>query len=98
MISKLEDKKDSNLIDEESNQTFKLIEKYKEKFKDSESEIKCIELLDKVSLMTPENIHINAFMYEPILDLGEKHLIKLFNNLEKELIKIKENGGKLAYG
>jgi hypothetical protein len=28
--------------------------------------------------MTPENIHVNAFMYEPILDLSDDHLKKLY--------------------
>ena len=33
-----------------------------------------IRLLDQVNLMTPENIHLNSFMYEPILDLSVQHL------------------------
>jgi hypothetical protein len=33
--------------------------------------------LDAVVLMTPENLHINAFMYEPIIDMTDEHLKKL---------------------
>jgi len=27
-----------------------------------------------VVLMTPENIHLNSFMYEPIIDMSDEHL------------------------
>lgn len=33
--------------------------------------------------MTPENIHINSFMYEPILDLSDSHLKRLYNDLKR---------------
>lgn len=29
-------------------------------------------------MMTPENIHLNSFMYEPILDMSYDHLKKLY--------------------
>lgn len=38
--------------------------------------------LDKVQLMTPENIHVNAFMYEPIIDMGDDQLRRLFSEVE----------------
>lgn len=37
-----------------------------------------IAKLQDVALMTPENIHLNSFMYEPILDMSDKHLRDLF--------------------
>ncbi|WP_346890365.1 hypothetical protein [Clostridium sp. UBA1056] len=33
-----------------------------------------MKILEQVNLMTPENIHINSFMYEPILDLSDSYL------------------------
>lgn len=36
--------------------------------------------LQRVILMTPENIHLNSFMYEPILDMSDEHLRKLYQN------------------
>jgi hypothetical protein len=36
-----------------------------------------IGVLQRVVLMTPENIHMNSFMYEPILDMSDEHLRKL---------------------
>lgn len=52
-----------------------LLEKYKVTFSKDTQRIK---ILEQVNLMTPENIHINSFMYEPILDMSNIHLKKLF--------------------
>jgi hypothetical protein len=38
-------------------------------------------ILKEVLLMTPETIHINSFMYEPIIDMSISGLIKLYENL-----------------
>jgi len=60
------------------NQSFALFEKFKEKFPLKEEEMK---LLEQVNLMTPENIHINSFMYEPILDMSNIHLKTLYKKI-----------------
>jgi ABC-type cobalamin/Fe3+-siderophores transport system ATPase subunit len=57
------------------NQTQFLFNEYKKKHPESPA----IDILDKVNLMTPENIHINAFMYEPLIDMSVYHLIDLYN-------------------
>ena len=31
--------------------------------------------------MTPENIHLNSFMYEPILDMSDDHLRVLYEEV-----------------
>jgi len=62
-----------------NNQTFKLYEKYITLFSEDEEHIK---LLSQVNLMTPENIHINSFMYEPILDMDNIHLKQLYNAIK----------------
>ena len=41
-----------------------------------------IAILDRVALMTPENIHLNSFMYEPIIDMSDEHLRKLYREVE----------------
>ena len=57
------------------NQTFELFKLYKDgKAEDDES----VHVLGQVNLMTPENIHINSFMYEPILDMSDEHLRRLY--------------------
>ncbi len=48
-----------------------------------------LDLLDRVNLMTPENIHVNSFMFEPILDVGSSYLIKLYKDLSLESKKLK---------
>jgi len=37
--------------------------------------------LEKISITVSSNIHLNSFMYEPILDLTIDHLIKLYNEV-----------------
>jgi hypothetical protein len=56
------------------NQTYELIKKFKEKFP---ADVVSAAILERVSLMTPENIHLNSFMYEPIVDMSDEHLRKL---------------------
>lgn len=60
------------------NQSNALLEKYKSKFSNENLKIK---LLEQVNLMTPENIHINSFMYEPILDMSNHHLKTLYKEI-----------------
>lgn len=42
----------------------------------------CIKILDAVNIMTPENIHLNSFMYEPILDMDIIELKDLFDQID----------------
>lgn len=60
------------------NQTRELSLQYKRKYPDSGN----LEIVDKVNLMTPENIHINAFMYEPLIDMSVYHLINLYSDIK----------------
>ena len=41
-----------------------------------------IRSLEKVSITVSSNIHLNSFMYEPILDLTISHLIALYNEVK----------------
>ncbi|MEJ0092454.1 MAG: hypothetical protein WDN46_03195 [Methylocella sp.] len=56
-------------------QTQALIGKFKKGFPTEHSSI---QTLDRVAIMTPENIHLNSFMYEPIIDMSDEHLKKLY--------------------
>lgn len=76
MLRKLSEDFDPETI--ESNQTQELYKAYKMKFMNSPS----LSILDRVNLMTPENIHINAFMYEPLIDMSVHHLILLYKELD----------------
>lgn len=61
------------------NQTPELIKEFKARFP---AEDRTAEVLDKVALMTPENIHLNAFMYEPIIDMSEERLRELYDEVK----------------
>ncbi len=76
MIAKLNDQV---FVDEiKSNQTFRLLQKLEQDGVIDASTLKCLK---QVTLMTPENIHINSFMYEPILDMSNHHLKKLYQKV-----------------
>lgn len=57
-----------------SNQTGALLRKFRDLF---QAQRDALSVLERVALMTPENIHLNSFMYEPILDMSDAHLRKL---------------------
>lgn len=61
------------------NQTVTLIKRFKHDFP---TEKESIQIFEQVNLMTPENIHLNSFMYEPILDLSAGHLKRLFTKVD----------------
>jgi len=65
------------------NQTYELIKRFKNDFPAKTNEIL---LLEQINLMTPENIHLNSFMYEPILDMANDHLKKLYNDTKTILV------------
>lgn len=60
-----------------SNQTSELL-KY---FKLTNNDKPTITILERVNLMTPENIHVNAFMYEPLIDISVLHLVDLYRKV-----------------
>ncbi|WQT19076.1 hypothetical protein FNE53_07440 [Helicobacter pylori] len=73
MLNKLNQK-----IEPKKNQTSELYKATKERLSDDEKRI-----IQKVLMITPENIHINSFMFEPILDTSLDHLCKCFKEVKK---------------
>lgn len=71
-----------------SNQTSALLNKYKTL---PHSEQRALDVLQRVALMTPENIHLNSFMYEPILDMSDHHLRTLYQDVQLLLCVNGEN-------
>jgi len=61
-----------------SNQTAQLRKKFQELYPTDQASL---DLLQRVVLMTPENIHLNSFMYEPILDMSDNHLRALYKEV-----------------
>jgi len=38
--------------------------------------------LRRVNLITPEHIHINSFMYEPLIDLDKNQIVDLYEKVK----------------
>lgn len=68
-------------IDELNNinkdQTQKLYQLCKEKGIDPIT----LKLLNRVNLITPEHIHVNSFMFEPLVDMSMNHLVDLYKDI-----------------
>lgn len=79
MKSKITDDQFLKDLDKTLNQTWTLLNKYEEEFNNEKDNI---EILKRVNLITPENIHVNSFMYEPILDMGDGELRELFTTVK----------------
>ncbi|MEI3369505.1 MAG: hypothetical protein V8R03_11390 [Clostridium sp.] len=77
MISRINEK--DKIREISKNQTYELIKLYKEEYRNIDE----IKILEQVNLMTPENIHMNSFMYEPILDLSDIYLKKLYQKVKE---------------
>ena len=75
---------DANLVQQinsiRSNQASKLFELYKGQ------ESNHVDLIEEVNMMTPEGIHLNSFMYEPLIDMSAEHLVSLYNRCKNELV------------
>lgn len=69
-----------NLEEIGTNQTRKLIKIFKKEFEDEDN---YIEIFERVGLITSEYIHLNSFMYEPLIDINDDYLKKLYHDLDK---------------
>lgn len=77
LIKELE-KENINISNISKNQTAQLYKLAKTNLNLSDKQDK---ILIQVNLMTPENIHLNSFMYEPLLDTSETHLKELYKDI-----------------
>lgn len=78
MISEINDPSFTGMITK--NQTEKLRKEFRKRNLGT-AEIQ--EVLERVSLMTSENIHVNAFMYEPIIDISDAALRQLYSQVKE---------------
>ena len=65
-----------------ANQSQKLFRRVEEEIGGDGAFRKTLAILRRVLLMTPENIHLNAFMYEPLVDMSGEHLQKLYGEVK----------------
>lgn len=73
MVSKINDA--AFVASISSHQTQSLLKKFRELHG---GDTEALGVLERVILMTPEDIHLNSFMYEPIVDMSDEHLRKLY--------------------
>ena len=79
------------LINCNSNQTRFLFNLYVDASRQFETLNKYQNTLEEVNIVTPENIHLNSFMYEPIMDMDIFELRNLYKKIS-ELTKEVDNG------
>ena len=76
MIADINDKEFTDKITK--GQYWTLLKRFEEMFNNKRKEI---ALLRSINLITPANIHVNSFMYEPILDIGDEEIRQLYREV-----------------
>lgn len=78
IVSNLSSGKDIlNDISKKKNQSAWITKAYKKHINDD-----AMNILEIVAMITPENIHLNSFMFEPILDMSLKYLLKIYKEIK----------------
>lgn len=67
-----------------SNQTSALTKKFEERCSPINDDIQL--LIKEVIILTPENIHLNSFMFEPLIDMSVWRLKKLYQDVNTQLV------------
>ena len=62
-------------------QFWQLYNAFRGQFGSDETKKGILDVLEQVSIITPANIHINSFMYEPIIDIGIDELVCLYERV-----------------
>ena len=70
--------KTDEVLKTKMNQTSEWIDLYKTLNPDR----KFFRVMEKVNMMTPEYIHLNSFMYEPLIDMSIWHLRDLYKEVK----------------
>lgn len=68
-------------VEPNSDQTKDLIEKYEHHFCADSDYGENLKTLTRVGMMTPEQIHLNSFMYEPLVDMSVRELLDLYGKV-----------------
>lgn len=68
------------------NQTGRLTKRYFDEYSGDGSEAEKKKIIRRVNLITPENVHVNSFMYEPILDISPLTLRDLYLDVKGKLV------------
>ena len=63
------------------NQFWEFYNAFRDQFGGDKSKKEILDVLEQVNIITPANIHINSFMYEPIIDIGIDELVCLYERV-----------------
>lgn len=83
IISKISDEDYRSVLGKGSDQTRKLIERYKNNSSDPKKPT-LIKIFNKAAMMVDGSIHLNAFMYEPLIDMGTWELKEMYNKVKEK--------------
>lgn len=83
MLDLLKDVPGFDLSAIDKNQTYELFKKFKEYSDDDEG----IKILRRVLVLTPEVLHVNSFMYEPLIDMSPAELYDAYDDISRLLIR-----------
>lgn len=61
------------------NQTAELVDRFKQTYPERTD---VLAVLDRVLLMTPESIHLNSFVYEPLVDMSDTNLRQVYSEVK----------------
>ena len=61
------------------NKSYRLLQRFEQ---ECSGVAEALDVVRSVLLMTPENIHLNSFMYEPIVDMSDEHLKRLYRRVK----------------
>ncbi len=71
----------SDTTEIQKNQGGVLFQRFKAEYIGDDKHQEILKTLESVNIMSPENIHLNSFMYEPILDIGLQELVDLYSKV-----------------
>ena len=71
----------SQYVEPNRDQTKDLIETYKRNFCNDSCFAANLKIMARVGMMTPEQIHLNSFMYEPLVDMSVRELLDLYDKV-----------------
>lgn len=68
-------------VEPNRDQTKDLIENYKRNLGGDSDYGENLKIMARVGMMTPEQIHLNSFMYEPLVDMSVRELLDLYDKV-----------------
>ena len=81
IISQISDQEYRNALAKENDQTRELLKRYKNNSADVKKNDN-VKHFNKAAMMVDNSIHLNSFMYEPLIDMGTWELKAMYNKIK----------------